>query len=57
MKKTNDFQIAKVQSQGVAYLLLNFFASFSLVLLNYISVAYKKKRVVAVAKHYNACKK
>ena len=33
MKKANNFQIAKVQPQGVAYCLLNFFANFSLVLL------------------------
>ena len=52
MKKANDFQIAKVQFQGVVSLLLNFFASFSLVLLNYKSVAYTKKRVVAVAERY-----
>ena len=63
MKKANDFQIAKVQFQGIASLLLNFLpvstlccltikASFSLVLLNYKSVAYKKKRVIAVAERY-----
>ena len=33
MEKKNNFQIAKDQPQGVAYLLLNFFANFSLVLL------------------------
>ena len=42
MEKANDFQTAKVQFQGVASLLLIFFASFSLVLLNYKSAAYKK---------------
>ena len=52
MRKANDFQIAKVQFQCVASLLLIFFASFSLVLLNYKSVAYKKKRVVAVEERH-----
>ena len=33
MKKANNFQIEKVQSQGVAYPLLNFFANFNLTLL------------------------
>ena len=33
MKNTNNFQIAKVQPQGVAQHLLNFFANFSLALL------------------------
>ena len=33
MKKANNFQIAKVQPQGVTSLLLNFFASFSQMLL------------------------
>ena len=33
MKKENSFKIAKVQPQDVAYLLLNFFANFSLVVL------------------------
>ena len=36
MKKANDFQIAKVQSQGVAYLLLHFFLPTSA----YKTVAY-----------------
>ena len=33
MKKVNSFQITKVQSQGVAQLLLGFFANFNLALL------------------------
>ena len=33
MKKPNNFQIAKVQPQGVVKPFLDFFANFSLVLL------------------------
>ena len=33
MEKVNNFQIAKVQPQSVAYLLLDFFANFSRALL------------------------
>ena len=47
MKKANDFEIVKVQFQGVASL-----SSFRLVLLNYKSVAYKIKCVVTVAEYY-----
>ena len=43
MKKANNFQIAKVHRQGVASLLINFFANFSMALL--IKVLLKKKRV------------
>ena len=39
MKNVNSFQIAKVQAQGVAKLLLVFFGIFS---VTYKSVAYKK---------------
>ena len=38
-EKANNFQEAKVQPQGVGWLLLDFFSNFSLVLL------IKKKRV------------
>ena len=37
LKKANDFQIAEVQPQSVAYLLLNFLT------IAYKSVAYKKR--------------
>ena len=43
MKKANDFQTAKFQPQFVAYLLLDFFANFSFVLL--IKVLLIKKLV------------
>ena len=43
MKKTSNYQIEKVQPQGVAQLLLDFFATFSLALL--IKVLLTKKRV------------
>ena len=33
MKKANNFQKAKVQPQGIAYVLVNFFAKFKLTLL------------------------
>ena len=60
MKKANDFQIAQVHFQGAVSLLLNFFASFSLVLLNYKSVAYKNKGCSSCCRlllNYNTCKK
>ena len=43
MKNVNNFQIAKVQAQGVAKHLLDFFASFSLALL--VKVLLIKKSV------------
>ena len=43
MKKGNNFQIEKVQPQGVAQRLFDFFANVSLVLL------IKKKRVALLA--------
>ena len=44
MKKASNFQIAKVQPQGVGWLLLNFCQFQPNVA--YKSVAYKKKRVL-----------
>ena len=41
MKKVNNFQIANVQHQDIAYLLLNFFYQFQPGVA-YKSVAYKK---------------
>ena len=41
MNKVNNFQTAKIQPQGVAYLLLDFFANFSLLLV--IKVLHIKK--------------
>ena len=43
MKKANNIQKAKVQSQGVAYVLHDFFVNFNLVLL--IKVLLIKKSV------------
>ena len=46
MKKANNFQIAKFEPQGVVYPLLNFFATFSLVLL--IKVLLIQKSVCSI---------
>ena len=43
---------SKSSVSGCCFAFAEFFASFSLVLLNYKNVAYKKKRVVAVAECY-----
>ena len=51
IKNVNNFQIAKVQSQGVTQLLLNSFFQFQPDVA-YKSVAYKKKRVFFI----NCCK-
>ena len=52
MKKANDFQIAKVQFQGVAWLLLNLLPVSALCCLTIKVLLIKKKRVVAVAERY-----
>ena len=52
IKNVNNFQIAKVQSQGVTQLLLNSFFQFQPDVA-YKSVAYKKKRVFFI----NCCKR
>ena len=44
MKEANNFQIAKVQPQGLPWLLLEFFCQFQPGVA-YKSVAYEKKRV------------
>ena len=52
MKKANDFQIAKVQFQGVAWLLLNLLPVSALCCLTIKVLLIKKKRVVAAAERY-----
>ena len=51
MKKVNNFQVAKVEPQGDAKLLLDFFANFSLVLL--IKVLLIKKACSAYLETWN----
>ena len=59
MKKANDFQIAKVQFQGVASLLFNFLPVSALCCLTIKVLLVKKARssCCRVLLNYNACKK
>ena len=59
MKKANDFQIAKVQFQGVASLLLNFLPVSALCCLTIKVLLIKKKACNSCCRtllNYNACK-
>ena len=49
MKKANNFQIVKVQPQGIAYPLFNFFGQFQ-PHVAYKSAAYTKKRMQHIQK-------
>ena len=53
IKKTKNFQITKVQPQGVAELLLNFFSQFQSDLA-YKSVAYKKSVYLKLKKFHQS---
>ena len=56
VKKANDFQIAKVQFQGVASLLLIFLPVSALCCVT-VKVLLTKKACSRVLLNYNACKK